>query len=493
MPIRSRSWFVLSLASVASCAGLDYVKVPTPTQYSTWTDEDQRNADKMEGVRYYLPRPFVHLKQSVPVAQRTAFVSFVYDSRTKRYRATLPTAAPTWLVRAVPQSLSPAQALRLLSVASGAPKDSLANEQDGTPREKPPSEPAQPMDDQPDPKADDKPPTTLKATTGFINDTDPVTELSDLMDVVYLPDFEEQYVIHARTSLGQASIETKLRNGWAAEVFSNTVDNSNLIPYVFNQVEKASELAAKIVTTWASQGASDLGAVALESLAHQQSAGGDEGSLQLLGDVLLFKVAEVKLAQPGLYPILKPREIEHWLGKAAAPLTNGDPEANFETFLSSQRLPWIRPDMAFIPCPPFTVIGFNVTTDIYFAPASRPIDLTTRTKVTKPTDHAAPSSGVLKLFEALLRARAGGAHAEIRSLTGSDIEAQADATKTATVIRLKGKAGAFKADNKNDYGTWASTALKLSANTQVQTAIDPQGDGVTITLQASLEDIAKNL
>jgi hypothetical protein len=52
--------------------------------------------------------------------------------------------------------------------------------------------------DESTPEVSDKPPTELTPKTGFINDTDPVTKLSALMDIVYLPDFEEQFVIQPR-------------------------------------------------------------------------------------------------------------------------------------------------------------------------------------------------------------------------------------------------------------------------------------------------------
>ena len=79
------SALVFLTAAISGCARLDYVKVPTPTQYSGWTDEDQQKADSMKGVRYYLPRPFLHLKKSIPVAQRVAFI-------TRRLTTALPAA-----------------------------------------------------------------------------------------------------------------------------------------------------------------------------------------------------------------------------------------------------------------------------------------------------------------------------------------------------------------------------------------------------------------
>jgi len=49
-----------------------------------------------------------------------------------------------------------------------------------------------------------------------------------------------------------------------------------------------------------------------------------------------------------------------------------DPDSGFETFLRRADLPWIRPDVAFIPCPPVTMIGFNATTDLFAGPITLP-------------------------------------------------------------------------------------------------------------------------
>jgi len=62
-------WTSLAIGAcvLTSCANVKVRKVPTPTQYSVWTDEMQRKADSMEGFRFYLPRPFLNVFESFPV------------------------------------------------------------------------------------------------------------------------------------------------------------------------------------------------------------------------------------------------------------------------------------------------------------------------------------------------------------------------------------------------------------------------------------------
>lgn len=437
----------------AGCARLEYRKVPTPTQYSNWTDTQQREADAMEGVRYYLPRPFLHLKQSTPVAQRTALVSFKLQD--DGYHLSLPTDAPAWLQRVAPKQISITQALALslafhekgegVETQSGVPD---AVEEDSESRDPAPT----------------RPPSELRSRTGFINDTDPVTRLSDRMDVVYLPDFEEQYVIRARAGFGTADIETRLRNGWAAEVFSQQVDNSNLIPYVIEQVETTSNAAAGIVRTWAPMAAGLPPGTSVEALVEAVEAQrGRPGAAtsEFLADVLIFKIAEIKIAQPGLYPILKPREITHWL-KPTGIISAGSSEKTLELALRNAQLPWIRPDMAFIPCPPFTMIGFNVTTDVFIAPATAQIlgwadSQTNRGKNGADEDDAAVRE---QLKEKLRNAR-GDLDEAVRSKINWDKIGVAS-TPEATTITLplnETIPDAERADFETNLKSWAEDAL----------------------------------
>ncbi|MCF7973157.1 MAG: hypothetical protein K9N55_05050, partial [Phycisphaerae bacterium] len=347
---------------------LNYFRERQPS----WEVEDQQKADRMKGVRYYLPRPFVHLKQSVPVAQRVAFVSLTISDDRTFYTISLPEKAPLWLRRSMPQRISSRQVLQA-SLRSRIVDDKGLEIQSGT--EDGPNLAEDTAKDETD-QVDR--PSELTARTGFISDTDPVTRLSNRMDIVYLPDFEEQYVIQPKRGIGLADIETRLRNGWAAEVFSERVENSNLIPYIIRQVENASETAAGIFTTWAplAMGVPPGTVPTPEDIASglrlQSGTEGITGEQveALLGGVILFKVAEVKIAQPGIYPILKPREIQHWLGHGVIAIGQ-DPQETFELAIQEAKLPWIRPDMAFIPVPPFTMVGFNVTTDIFMAPATQ--------------------------------------------------------------------------------------------------------------------------
>jgi hypothetical protein len=493
---------------ITGCARLDYVKVPGPTQYDNWSDAQQAKADQMKGVRYYLPRPFLNLKASVPVAQRVAFITFQYDVMTGNYKLILPDSAPTWVRRVAPTQLSIAQAFAATAVT--LPKASTGGALQGSTVGVETNATTTPTNAAPQ----ETPAQTITASTGFINDTDPVTKLGPLFDVVYLPDMEEQYVIQPHTGFaGQADVETKLRNGWAAETFSQKVSNAQLIPYVIRQFQQASDTAAKIATTWLPT--ATLGLPPNTSLADMMKfiskgpgglqAGKVEGTNEapaltaqdVLGRALIFKIAEVRVAQPGLYPILKPREMKQWLKPAVSVIGGGDPELDFETYIQQAKVPWIRPDMAFIPCPPFTMIGFNTTIDVFLAPATERIGLapSAPTNAGQPPGQSIAANDLSKpVHDALLKAAKNSNVPELKGLTaqGIVVESQKDGTTKITLTTTP--ANTFQAAKDSDYVTWAQTALNLDqSKTKIMTSFGADATKLEISIESALSEVVKSL
>jgi len=478
--------------ALAGCAKLEYTKVPTPTQYSNWTDEDQRKADAMTGVRYYLPRPFLHLKESVPVAQRVAFISFHLDPNEGVYVLDMPPNPPTWLARVVPGRISITQAL---AATLATTRIEGARQQAGTPGE----------EEEPQGVEAPMPPSTLKASTGFVNQSDPVTGLSDKMDVVYLPDFEEQYVIRAETGLGKAEIETRLRNGWAAEVFSQDLDNSQVVPYVIKQVEQASKAAAGIATTWMPlavglpPGTSpatllELGGIQPGDAARMQAgAVRDAASIaeDVLGQVLLLKIAEVRIAQPGVYPILKPREIKQWLQYGGV-VSGADPEGSFEEFLIQANLPWIRPDMVFVPCPPFTVVGFNVTTDVFLAPATDRAVLTVTS--TAPSSTATLDEQKMAIMAAMEK-RNSRLGVDAPLIRQQNLNVATNLEGNGTIIRVTTPPSAAFVSDEAAIGKWATEVFSPSGTEtikadRIMVTKSEGGQIVTISILVNMADLA---
>jgi len=504
----------LGVLLAAGCARLDYVKVPTATQYDQWDDSRQAAADSMKGVRYYLPRPYLNLKQSTPVAQRSALVSFTWDPTAKAYLVEGPEQLPTWVRKVAPKKLSITQALALslsgekpVNGKGKKPGGEESGEASGTNRTDKISSDSGETKGGPNTVSTERPPSELHARTGFLNSSDPVTRLGSRFDVVYLPDFDEQFAIQQHVGLGKVDIETQLRNGWAAEVFSQKVDNSNLIPYVINQFEHASEAAANIFTTWAPVAAGlppNLG------LPKPKKAGGEESGTagpenaevlrNFLGQVLLFKIAEVRIAQPGLYPILKPSEIRR-LSKSGKAVLSPDPEASLDSFVQLANMPWIRQDMAFIPCPPFTVIGFNTTSDVFIAPATDRISLITDSTNKEPESPA--QALTKKQAQAMLEKALFGAESKNKWGAEKDlidyVNSEVRALGQGTEIEIKALTG--QTFTQAQRATLKATALSFFKNPPLDINMQvtpPKADAATsaslkVTFQESMQDLAKEL
>jgi hypothetical protein len=331
----------------------------------------QARADAMEGPRYYLPRPHLVLKAPVPVAARSAFVSFTFDADRRLFVLSVPPEAE-WVRAIVPETLTISQAL-----AVRIELDQAGRQQSTSPTTSPSDGGTEQDGAQ---GAARTPPSTVESRVGFINGEDPVTRLNDLFDVVYLPDFDEQYVVRRRAVLGTSDFQMRLRNGWAAETFGEQFDNSNLIPYVIEQVESASAAALNVATQWGLRSvgvpATSVPVAPPATPAGQQQGATPEqeerAALDLLGNLVLLKVVEIRTAQPGLYPILKPREVYDWFGGPADRIASGTAgDAGLRSLLAAKGLAWIRPDQVFVPAPPVTMVGFNTTSNVFLAPANK--------------------------------------------------------------------------------------------------------------------------
>lgn len=154
--------------------------------------------------------------------------------------------------------------------------------------------------------------------------TNPLQQVNDYFDVLYLPDFDEQYAVRVKPGLGRADLELGLENGWMAESASISLDNQQLGEFVFSQIEKVVDLGVELVKV--KHGL--LAPVTTEEPAAEQALDQKQ---------VVMKLTYVREAQPGLYPILKPAE----QGAIAADSTSN---------------PWL-----YLPTRPYTVVAFQTT------------------------------------------------------------------------------------------------------------------------------------
>ncbi len=153
-------------------------------------------------------------------------------------------------------------------------------------------------------------------------------------DIQFLPDFEEDYVVEVESNFGNASADVALGQGWSLQGMSATLDNSAItdrLLTVFDETFKVLSAAAK-----AALGIPPVVGGGVQSgdvtTADRTFAGGTPVSI---------KITLIRVAVPGLYPILKPKELREFNAAAAATID-----------------PFYR-DRILVPIAPLTNIAFN--------------------------------------------------------------------------------------------------------------------------------------
>lgn len=167
---------------------------------------------------------------------------------------------------------------------------------------------------------------SAKVTTSGDPRTDPLSKVNDYFDVLLLPDFDEQYAIRVTAGLGLAKANIGLENGWMVEQASMEIDNRELGKFVYNNISKVIDMGLKLGEAYLSPATAAADALSGTNKLTQQS-------LQK-NDRVLLRIRYAIEAQPGIYPILKPREPRP---------TQPGPEA-----------------YVFAPYPPYTVVAYNV-------------------------------------------------------------------------------------------------------------------------------------
>jgi hypothetical protein len=181
-----------------------------------------------------------------------------------------------------------------------------------------------------DGKAGSKP--TGKATIKVGNDNAAfaVTPLKRYVDIVWLPDFEEQYVVQASSRSGTADVSLQYGQGWSLQGLDATADSSVLLGPLVELYGQATKIVGQVAS--AKMGLPMGGAQGrVEGGAEKQGFAG--------GTPVAVKVTLASIAAPGLYPVLKPSEWDkaRELARDAA---------------VGQRI--------LVPVPPLTNVAFNI-------------------------------------------------------------------------------------------------------------------------------------
>ena len=306
---------IVVLLVVAACSTVTVEKVPTPSQYVVWTDRMQAAADDMEGLRFYLPRPFLNVFESFPVRTDIYLAEGVVsaDGRFVIIRHMWDENGNSKF----PPGLYEGLAIESKAISTS----SNIQAQGGTGDEEPKAEAD---DDQaaatlpgivPQPTAPS--PQTTDASTGqdrrgVSNDNSAYAyqPMRGNMDLVYLPDFDEQYVVSSSAGLGDAEFQINLGQGWSLQGFNSLADNSRLNDRIFDIIDSASQIAKSNAFAAARLPPVPAPLPGTTAIAPQS---GTEDSTFVAGTPVSLKIVIVHYAAKGLYPIIKPRELQQRL------------------------------------------------------------------------------------------------------------------------------------------------------------------------------------
>ena len=267
------------------------------------------------GMRFYLPRPYVSVFEpfvvdSVPylVAGRLTsdrqfvWISTVPEGLKEKFPTSLKApgdnsvAVPAGEVYVVSDGKGGLQAGTGLPVeAAKAQAEKIASGAVGTTQ--PPTESkATPV------KPQDKP-GMLNLKSSNDNQSFAVTPTRRFFDILWLPDFEEQYVVQGKAGLGNAAITVQMGQGWSLQGLEAYADNSELVNRIYSLYDKSIDLLLKY-------GSMALGLPPIPTGGLQAGKLEDEitqGKVKA-GEEITLKITVTRLVAPGLYPILKPSE-----------------------------------------------------------------------------------------------------------------------------------------------------------------------------------------
>jgi|GEM_PF-5891912 len=347
------SALLASLPIIDGCARVTVRKVPTPTQYHRWTDKMQRQADGMEGFRFYLPRPFVQVFESFPVRTDVylangvvspdgAYVivtELIAEADFGEYRLDKPVdiripvnyieapkadrkdvSAPAEEGPVTPQGQGALldAAAKAIGERLESKFDAILHKQGAVLLDQDRNEPRAGLAEKHEPG--EKTGVEERRVTND-NMAYAYQPLRGNFDMVYLPDFDEQYVVSSRSALGNVAVEVNLGQGWSLQGFNSLVDNSELNRRIFDMIDSSVQLAKS-----AAYAAAGFPFPAVPAEIAPQGAGARslvmtpgttlEAEAPRPATPVSLKIVAVHYAAKGLYPVIKPRELQErtWPG-----------------------------------------------------------------------------------------------------------------------------------------------------------------------------------
>lgn len=335
-------------AVVSGCASVKVMRV---------TDK----ANQPEGIPFYLPRPYVQVYEPFVVASEVFLTAgqlsadskyLLLDNIKAPANSSLASMLAMDLGKETGTARVPIQNVRVVPSVGGGPQSGTDGSSGGTDASKQASKPdaaaSAPAAAASAPAAAaSSPPSPVGQFATSVTQSSvpfPSTLGRRFFDVVWLPDFDEKYVIQGTPGLGNANIGITMVQGWGLYGMDAKIDNNAivkpLLDFYSTGLGALSQLAkSKILPASAISGG-------------VQAGPGDDGGIRALpvATRVSVKIMKVSVVAPGLYPMLKPTE-----------------EAKAQDTVSGDA---VKGNLL-IPRRPYTNIAFNIY-DVLVIEAARP-------------------------------------------------------------------------------------------------------------------------
>jgi len=240
-----------TVVGTLGCSNLDVRKVPN--------DDRACGVDDQEGFRYYLNRPYLVVKAPILVSEARELV-LLKDVPTGA--AVLPRGEVTNSERAGGEA-----------PADAGSESQAASEQVST------------------------------------NAAAAVKELQGKMQIVYLPDLDEQYVIKSKNCLAKSTIALQFANGTELVQVDGDHDATTVTIALLDQIQNAIEVAGGVIEKQAE--------VSSKSVESGDSVDTDRSNSAEENTLMCRKITRVSL-KPGMYRLQKP-----WESNGGMPVSNG--------------------------------------------------------------------------------------------------------------------------------------------------------------------------
>lgn len=306
-----------AVALLAGCSAVEVQKIPSQADYQQWGDRRQAEVDSIKGIRYYMPRPYVAVHQSFPVRTdiyfarglvspdgTSVFITEIAgaDEQLKKQLGVAPIKINSRLITTRPADPdTPFVPQGEEDEKPPVPAPTTAPAKDEPPATKP-SETPQPA---PQPQQQQEPPPGIfEQRVTNDNGAFAFQPLRGSLDIVYLPDFEEQYAVSIRQGLGDAKFEMAMGQAWSLQGLNSKVDNTQVNGLIMGLLSKAADLATQGMAGLFSKLVPPLAPGETGAFTAQGAEKTDAPGVQVS-----LRIVVVHYAAQGLYPILKGKEI----------------------------------------------------------------------------------------------------------------------------------------------------------------------------------------